>query len=94
MVKAIEGRGGRVLFADFPTAGLVRAIEEKRYPRELFWDRFVGTVKAKAIDAADYPSLDGFQCPDGSHLDFRDRSRFTLALFEELGLGRAGRAAP
>jgi hypothetical protein len=87
IVGKIEARGGRVVFVAFPTDGLVRAIDAKRYPRDLFWDRLAGAVKAKALYAADYPALAAFKCPDGSHLDYRDRATFTAALTEAMNGG-------
>jgi hypothetical protein len=87
MVRRIEARGGRVVFADFPTDGLVRAIDEKRYPREIFWHPFVEIVKAPAVGPAENPALASFKCPDGSHLDFRDRARFTAVVADALHLG-------
>jgi hypothetical protein len=86
MVRRIEARGGHVAFAAFPTDGLVRAIDAKRYPREMFADRLAATVKAKTIHFEDYPGLAGFKCPDGSHLDYRDRAAFTTQLVDVLGL--------
>lgn len=88
MVRKIEARGGHVVFAAFPTDGLVRAIEAKRYPREMFSDRFAATAKARTIHLPDYPKVAGFKCPDGSHLDYRDRAAFTSDLIDVLALGK------
>jgi hypothetical protein len=87
-VSMIKARGGRVLFVVLPSSGLVREIEERRYPRELFWDRFVDKVGAPALRSVDSLTLKDFTCPDGSHLDLRDRSNFTQALSRALGLSR------
>jgi hypothetical protein len=87
MVRKIEARGGHVAFAAFPTGGLVRAIDEKRYPREMFLDRFAAIVGTKAVSAADVPALAAFKCPDGSHIDYRDRAAFTGALLDALAGG-------
>ena len=89
LVKKIEKRGGHVIFVSLPTDGLVRAIDEKRYPRELFWDRFAKSVEVKAINSADYPTLIAFRCPDGSHMDLRERTAFTLALTKVLEIPAA-----
>lgn len=87
MVSAIEARGGRVLFVVMPTSGMVREIYERWYPRTNFWDRFAKEVEAPTLNFADVPSLRDFACPDGSHLDGRDRVKFTLALLSALALG-------
>ncbi|HEX5122735.1 MAG TPA: hypothetical protein VFV97_05755 [Rhodanobacteraceae bacterium] len=87
MVRKIEARGGHVDVAAFPTDGLVRAIDEKRYPRATFLDRFAGIVGTKTISPADVPALAAFKCPDGSHIDYRDRPAFTAALTDALAGG-------
>ena len=61
-----------------PWSRMVREIEARRYPRALFWDRFLQESGAAGVDAAYEPALQEFVCPDGSHLDVRDRARFTL----------------
>jgi len=88
MISKIESRGGRVLFVAMPTSGMVREIDERNYPREQFWDRFVDIVGVPAVRSSDNPTLAGFTCPDGSHLDFRDRVQFTIAMARALGLSR------
>ncbi len=84
MVAALQARGASVVFVRYPTSGEVRVLEDKYFPREKFWDVFVETVKAPAIHFEDVPSLSGFTCPDGVHLDYRDADAFTLALGGEL----------
>ena len=92
-VSAIKARGGKVMFVVMPTSGMVREIDEKRYPRVLFWDRFVQEVGAPALRSADSPTLKDFTCPDGSHLDLRDRANFTRALSRSLGLSHRANSA-
>ena len=84
MVHRIEARGGKVIFVMFPRSGLVRAADDVIYPRAVFWDRIVPLVGGKGLYYADEPSLRDFTCPDGSHLDVRDKRRFTLALAKAL----------
>lgn len=88
MVSSIRARGGEVYFIVMPTSGLVREIEQRRYPREKFLDRFIATIDAPLVQSAATARLSGFRCPDGSHLDTRDRIRFTEALSQELGFER------
>jgi hypothetical protein len=87
MASLIQQRGGKVSFVAFPTSGYVKQIDERRYPRRLFWDRFTAGADAPTLDSAEVPALSAFDCPDGSHLDFRDRGRFTAALVTALHLG-------
>ena len=86
MVKAIQSRGGRVIFVVLPTSGLVTAADNARYPRTRFWNRFVASTTAGTLHFEDLPSLRGYTCPDGSHLDARDTKRFTSALVKAIGL--------
>ncbi len=78
--RSIEERGGRVVFVFFPHCGARRAREERVYPRSEFWDPFAARTSATAIHFADYTSLSGFDCPDGSHLRRGDTATFTRAL--------------
>jgi len=88
MVKAIENRGGRVLFVKMPSSGLIENYEQKKYPRELFWDPMISIAGVNGIRAADEPTLRTFNCPDGSHLDMRDRTEFTKRLVKTLHLSK------
>jgi hypothetical protein len=87
MVAAIEARGGRVVFLVFPTSGFITDMHDRRFPRQQFWNNFARAVPAHATHFADVPELQKFPVPDGSHLDYRNRGAFTLALAKVLGLG-------
>lgn len=86
--QAIRARGGQVRFVVFPSSGLVRAIEERRFPRPVFWDAFAATAGG-GLHADDVPAWQALHCPDGSHLDVHQRAYFTHALVEALGLARS-----
>lgn len=88
LVRTIQARGGKVFFVVMPSSGLVREIEQRSYPKPQFWDRLVNQTSAHTVHFEDFPVLRGFKCPDGSHLDYRDRARFTAALVDAAGLGR------
>lgn len=88
MARQIQSHGGRVLFADFPESGYVRAIDDHRFPRPLFWDQFALQAAAPTLHYQDVPAMTALLCPDGSHLDYHDRVRFTEALIGALQLGR------
>ena len=87
-INALQERGARVLFVMMPTSGLVNALHERRFPRNEFWEQFARKTRATTLHFADVPALAAFQCPDGSHLDYRDRGRFTQHLATALGLAR------
>jgi hypothetical protein len=82
--RAIEARGGRVIFFVPPMSGLVRAINDKQFPRERYWDPFAKIVGGHASHFEDVPAMASLVCPDGSHLDYRDRARYTDALVTAL----------
>jgi hypothetical protein len=77
MVQKIESRGGRVVFIRLPSTGIVRQLEDQTWPREKYWDVLAANTQAGAIHFKDYPSLSGFDCPDGSHLDVRDAAEIS-----------------
>lgn len=77
MVERIQNRGGQVVFVAMPSSGTIRALEEQRFPRPQYWDVLAARTRAITIHYADYPSLAQFQCPEGSHLDYRDAINFT-----------------
>lgn len=87
MTRDIQSHGGKVIYTTFPTSGYVRLMDDKRFPRLLFWDRFTAVVGAPTLNFEDVPALRGFYCPDGSHLDMNSRARFTGALVQALHLG-------
>ncbi len=89
MIAAIRQRGGRVYFINLPSSGMIHEIEKRRYPRAMFWDKFKASTSATAVNVDDDPVLSQFICPDGSHLDYRQRTAFTEAAVRALGLGRS-----
>lgn len=89
--QRIEARGGRVLFIVMPTSKLVRQLEDLRYPRATFYEPFAARVAPRATHWLDSDLLRRYTCPDGSHLDKRDRVPFTNDLVTVLGLNSARR---
>lgn len=79
-IKAIEARGGRVLFVLLPTSDLIREIESRRFPAADYRIPLEAGLATTVISDERYPALRGFTCPDGSHLDQRDRARYTQQL--------------
>lgn len=86
MIAKIEARGGRVILVKMPTSGMVRTIEAKRNPRQTFLNLFERETGKPVLVAEDRPEMQALVCPDGSHLDFRDRRRFTDDLVKASGL--------
>ena len=80
LTRAIERRGGRVVFVRLPVAGNVTRIDEILYPRDRFWNQFVGISSAACLRTDDESTLREFTPPDDLHLDQRDRRAFSARL--------------
>lgn len=89
LASRIEARGGRVVFIAMPTSGMIRDIDENRYPRSSFAGLLEKEAGISVLDSVADRTLATFTCPDGSHLDKRDRERFTTSLL--ISLRRSGR---
>lgn len=90
-VRAIQDRGGQVVFVQYPATGELLHYDEQVFPRAQYWDAFAAQTSAVCIHFQDEPSLSGFACPDDSHIDRADAPRFTQGLtrvLEERGLFR------
>lgn len=83
-VRAIQARGGTVIFYESPTQGLTREINDRLYPREQYWNQFVATSPAPVISANAEPSLADTPLPDDSHIDFREKAAYTRRLVQVL----------
>ena len=83
-VERIQARGGRVAFVRLPVSGEHLELDEARWPRALYWDRFAAATRATTLDFRDLPGGAGFDCPDTSHLNYGDARRFTDLLLDEL----------
>ena len=83
-VNRLESHGGKVIFIRMPTSDLIRQIRNKRYPQDRFWTYMEKEFPGKTINADTNPIMNRLHCPDGSHLDKKDRQIFTVALAQEL----------
>lgn len=83
-VQAIQARGGKVIFYATPISGLRRKVEEDSYPRALYWNHIAQATGASTLHADDVPALRDFPLPDESHIDYRDKARYTDLLIDAL----------
>jgi len=88
LIDKIEARGGKVIFVEMPVSGLIAEAEERLYPRAQFLEVFERITGKTVLVSNETPMLKDFICPDGSHLDMRDRSQFTAKLIDALGLAK------
>ena len=79
MIDKIQGRGGKVVLVRFPTDKLIWEIDRRLYPKDNYWKVIEQNFK-KTIHFDDYQALKQFNLPDGSHLDYREKIKFTKAL--------------
>jgi hypothetical protein len=78
----IMARGGRVVFLYMGACGGRLEIEERRFPRHVYWDPFVARTRAATLTTLDYAELKDFDCWDGSHIEELDAPVFTRRLAE------------
>ncbi|MDF1561771.1 MAG: hypothetical protein P1V51_01935 [Deltaproteobacteria bacterium] len=86
-VKAIQERGGRVVFLRFPTQDQHWVLDQAYYPRAIYWDALAAETGAETLHLSDVPALQRYRLPDTSHLDYRDKREFTRELVEALQQG-------
>ncbi len=91
-VEAIQSRGGQVIFIRFPTSGEHWEIDERRYPRNEFWDQLSRLTAAPTLHFQDIDGMSDFELPDTSHLDAKDRAEFTRIV--QSAVERAGLLSP
>jgi hypothetical protein len=80
LVEQIRARGGDVAFVRMPTSGATLERERDIFPRSEYWNRFASKIDAVTVHFEDYPSLRGFDSPDGEHLGQDDTPAFSDAL--------------
>lgn len=90
MAAALRARGAALIMVAMPISGMVREIEERRFPRVQFWERLLAESGVEGVDALHGSGFSNYDCPDGSHLDRRDRTRFAhelAAVLRQRGVG-------
>jgi hypothetical protein len=83
-VRQIQARGGKVVFVIFPYSGESWALEEKYFPKGLFWDRFAMATSAVTVHFRDVPGLARIETPDTAHIDEANSCDFTNLLIDQL----------
>lgn len=83
-VKTIEDRGGKVALVRLPQSGELAAQSEALYPRARYWDVLAERFGERAIHHRDVDAWSALSCPDGSHVDQKDKAALTQGLVEVL----------
>jgi len=81
-VQKFKNRGGKMIFIRPPSGGAYRPMEAHYHPRELYWDRLLRETGCPGVHFEDYPSLQGFELPEWSHMRADQTPAFTKALVE------------
>jgi hypothetical protein len=83
-VQKLRARGGRIVFVRLPYSGGLKALEDRDTPRAQTWDPLLKGTAAPGIYYEDYPELNGFNCPEWSHLSAGDSVEFSRRLVPHL----------
>lgn len=84
-INKIKKRGGKVFLVEFPTDKMINQIIQQRYPREMYWNQLANQHE-HSYHFSDHIELSNFDLPDGSHIDKKDKQRFTKNLLSVLSL--------
>src|SRR5438552_991476 len=83
-VQKLRARGGKIVFVRLPHSGGLKKLEDRETPRAGIWDRVIKDTGAPGIYYEDYPELNGFNCPEWSHLSAGDSVEFSKRLVPHL----------
>lgn len=86
LAETFKARGGRLVLVRMPSSGVLWETEAASYPKEKYWQALKARFGSDAIHFHDLEKDTGYQynCPDGSHLDYRDAERITVDLCERI----------
>ena len=83
-INKIRSRGGRVMFVRTPSSGPMWEAEEKKYPRNQYWERMLSYTGSEGIHFKDDPVTAQMICPEWSHLAPQDVITYTKQLIQSL----------
>lgn len=90
-VRAIQARGGEVIFVRFPSTGWLREWENETAPRATHWDPLIAESGCIGIHFEDDEELSKFQCPEWSHLTAADSVLFSQRLMQLIAEKRSAK---
>ena len=67
-IETIERRGGEVVFVKFPTSRFMKDWEDRRFPRDKYWDIIIEETGCRGFHYLDNTNTRDLFPPDGSHL--------------------------
>src|SRR4030095_2804230 len=69
-----------IVFVRLPVSGGLKQLEDQTTPRAKIWEPLLQRTTAPGIHFEDYPELNGFNCPEWSHLSAGDSVEFSRRL--------------
>jgi hypothetical protein len=83
-IARLKARGVKIVFLRLPVNSPLIDREEQLAPRVATWDRLVRENAVPAIHFREHAELNGFTCPEWSHLSASDSVEFTRRLVPHL----------
>jgi hypothetical protein len=83
-VTKLRARGGKIVFVRLPHSGGLKELEDRETPRAQTWDPLLKSTAVPGIHYEDFPELNGFTCPEWSHLSAGDSVEFSKRLVPHL----------
>jgi hypothetical protein len=83
-IDKIRSRGGKVILVRTPSSGPFAFGEEKKYPKEKYWNQLVAFTQCEGIHFRENPATKDLTCPEWSHLAPKDAVFFTRELARSL----------
>jgi hypothetical protein len=78
----LKKNGSNLVLIRMPSTNESWEYEEKKFPREIYWNNIVTLTNIPSIHFKDFETLKKFECPDTSHLDSSSNPEFTKNLGE------------
>lgn len=87
LITKFRDRGGEVAFIRMPIDPERWVIEGKYWPIERYWQRFLISTNTTGVHFETVPEFNQLTYPDGSHIDRKDRIKFTNIMLGALSYG-------
>jgi hypothetical protein len=83
-IDKIRSRGGKVILTRTPSSGPFAMGEQKKYPKEKYWNQLVAFTQTEGIHYLENPKTKDLTCPEWSHLAPKDAVTYTKQLVKSL----------
>ncbi len=80
-IAKLRARGIAMVFMRAPSAGEYLAYENRVYPRRTTWDVLLAKSGTPGIHFEDYPTLQGYDLPEWSHMTKASAEGYTKAFY-------------